>query len=156
MRKSSNHFSKTKAIAWLLGFFLLSGCMGSEDTIPVNIVSQGDSSVVHSFKAELADDARERAMGLMFRRELAPDHGMLFIFPEDTETSFWMKDTLVSLDIIFIGADKKIISISERAEPQTTTPRVSERPYRYVLEIPGGRCDELGIQAGDSVEFTLP
>jgi len=67
-----------------------------------------------------------------------------------------MKDTLISLDIIFIDNERNIISIVERAEPQSLTPRHAAAPYRYVLEINGGRSEELGIEPGDRVEFSEP
>ncbi len=80
---------------------------------------------------------------------------MLFLFPQLVDGPFWMKNTLIPLDILFIGADKKIISMVENAEPLSTTPRAPAGPYQYVLEIEGGRARELGIQAGDRVEFEL-
>jgi uncharacterized membrane protein (UPF0127 family) len=139
----------------LFSLFLIScGGNGSGGTDLVSVkVSAPDGALRARFQAELADDPAERSQGLMYRQELGKDRGMLFIFPQDTEGPFWMKNTLIPLDIIFIGADKKIVSISERATPQTTTPREPAGPYRYVLEIEGGRSDELNVQAGDGVEF---
>ncbi|HKX12881.1 MAG TPA: DUF192 domain-containing protein [bacterium] len=125
---------------------------GGPELLPVKILAP-DGNLRREFQAELADDPTERSQGLMWRQELGKDRGMLFVFPQDTQGPFWMKNTLIPLDIIFISADKKIVSIAERATPQTTTPREPAGPYRYVLEIEGGRGDELGIQAGDGVEF---
>jgi uncharacterized membrane protein (UPF0127 family) len=105
---------------------------------------------------ELALTPAERSQGLMFRKELGPENGMLFVFPSPSTGAFWMQNTLISLDIIFIGSDKKIINIVARAEPQTTTPREPEGPYLYTLELEGGRAEELGIIPGDAIAFELP
>jgi uncharacterized protein len=141
----------------LFSLFLIScGGNGSSGTDLVSVkVLAPDGALRREFQAELADEPAERSQGLMFRQELGKDRGMLFIFPQDSQGPFWMKNTLIPLDIIFIGADKKIVSIAERATPQTTTPREPAGPYRYVLEIEGGRSDELNVQAGDGVEFPL-
>lgn len=122
----------------------------------VRVLSDKSGEELASFKAEVADDAQERTMGLMFRSKLGPGEAMLFIFPQDSLSPFWMQNTLISLDIIFVGADKKIVSWVAQAPPQTTEPRYPEGPYRYVLEIAGGRAKELGIQPGDRLEFDLP
>jgi uncharacterized membrane protein (UPF0127 family) len=128
------------------------GGSGSPDLLSVKVLAP-DGNLRREFQAELADDPAERSQGLMYRQELGKDRAMLFIFPQDTSGPFWMKNTLIPLDIIFIGFDKKIVSIVEMATPQTTTPRAPAGPYRYVLEVEGGRSAELGIQGGDSVEF---
>lgn len=138
---------------FVIAVFLLTSCGSGENRVNVKLFSAQGATLLGTFQAELADDAQERTIGLMFRQELGANQGMLFIFPADTSGSFWMKNTLISLDIIFINADRKIVSIVERAEPQTTTPRSSAGPYRYVLEISGGRSSELGIQSGDQIEF---
>lgn len=123
--------------------------------------SGGDRLVVHSangdhgFSVEIAATADERAMGLMFRDQLAPDAGMLFDFGEEREVSFWMQNTLIPLDMIFIGADGEIKSIHVNARPLDTTSIPSGFPVQFVLEIPGGRSVELGIAAGDLVDHEL-
>jgi len=143
-----------KLALFCLFFAACGGSNGSQPLVSVKVIGP-DGTLRREFQAELADDPGERSQGLMYRQELGKDRGMLFIFPQDTDGPFWMKNTLIPLDIIFIGADKKIVSISERATPQTTTPRSPEGPYRYVLEINGGRSDELGIEPGNQVEFEL-
>lgn len=148
MRKKTSLFF----LAWLVMMGLLSSC-NSEDLREVEIFSSRDGALIHKFKVEIADDPGERTLGLMYRKELGPDRGMLFIFPEEVTGSFWMKNTLIPLDIIFIGSDRKIISIAARAAPQTTTSREPGGPYRYVLEINGGRAAKLGIASGDTVRF---
>jgi hypothetical protein len=103
----------------------------------------------HAFQVEVADDARKRALGLMFRRDMPADEGMLFDFGEDTPASFWMRNTYIPLDMLFIEADGTIESIAERTTPLSEKSVTSEGPVRFVLEINGGLSDALGIKAGD-------
>ncbi len=106
-----------------------------------------------SVTVELARTDAERARGLMFRKSLAPDAGMLFLFDESQEHSFWMQNTLIPLDMIFIADDGRIVGIVERAEPLTTTPRTVGAPSRYVLEVNGGWAAAHGVARGDRVRF---
>ena len=112
------------------------------------VVTTGEAS--HAFTVELADDAQERARGLMYRRSMARDEGMLFDFAEETGVSFWMANTYIPLDMIFIRADGTIKSIAERTTPLSRR-SLAETGVRYVLEINGGLSDELGIEPGDQV-----
>ncbi|NVJ96813.1 MAG: DUF192 domain-containing protein [Alphaproteobacteria bacterium] len=109
----------------------------------------------HHFGVELALTPEARAQGLMFRRELGPNKGMLFVFPDADRRSFWMKNTYIPLDIIFIRRNGTIANIVESAEPETLTSRSSTGRASAVLEIPGGRAAELGIKAGDLVRHSL-
>jgi uncharacterized protein len=106
---------------------------------------------VKHFKVEIADNAEAREYGLMFRKSLAPDHGMLFEFDRPDRQAFWMKNTLISLDIIYIGTDGRIVSIAADARPMDETPLYSKGPAIGVLEIEGGLAAKLGIQPGDAV-----
>jgi uncharacterized membrane protein (UPF0127 family) len=103
------------------------------------------------FQVEIADDPRERSLGLMYRREMANDAGMLFELESDQVASFWMRNTYIPLDMIFIEADGTIESIAERTTPLSEASVLSGGPVRYVLEINGGLSDEFGIEAGDIV-----
>jgi len=108
------------------------------------------------FDAEIAVTAAERSRGLMHRVVLAKDRGMLFVFPEEGLHRFWMKNTLIELDIIFIAADRRVVSISRRAQPCRKDPCELYSPEgnaAYVLEIPGGLAAAYGFVAGDLVEF---
>jgi len=139
-------------LIWTLLFLFPVAC--DAGLTSVQIVSP-DGKPRQTFKAELALTPAVQEQGLMFRKELGADRGMLFVFPENTHTAFWMKNTLIPLDMVFIGSDRHIVSIVENATPQTTTPREAAGPYQYVLEIEGGRSQALGIQAGDKVDFDL-
>ena len=107
----------------------------------------------HEFEIEVARTPAEQAYGLMYRKEMDPDHGMLFLFPSEDERSFWMKNTLIPLDMIFIKADGTIHAIHESAVPNDLTPILSNGPVIAVLELNGGRAADLGIKAGDRVFY---
>jgi uncharacterized protein len=108
------------------------------------------------FRVELARTEEERERGLMYRDHLAPDAGMLFLFERPSLLTFWMKNTLIPLDMIFIGQDRRIAGIVAEAEPQTLTPRRVEALSQYVLEIGGGLAARLGIAAGQRVDLPPP
>lgn len=108
-----------------------------------------------AFTIEIADDGAERAQGLMFRDHLAADAGMLFDYHEEQLASFWMQNTLIPLDMIFIGADGIVKNIHVNARPLDTTSIPSKFPIRFVLEIPGGRSTEIGLAVGDRMEHPL-
>ena len=106
---------------------------------------------VHSFSVELADNDAERAKGLMYRRELPEGRGMLFDFHREQEVSFWMQNTYVSLDLIFIRGDGRIHRIEESTEPLSTRLIPSRGAVRAVLEVVAGTSRKLGIAPGDRV-----
>jgi uncharacterized membrane protein (UPF0127 family) len=105
----------------------------------------------HTFTVEVVDTDAGRQKGLMFRQSLAPDAGMLFDFKDSHEVSFWMRNTFIPLDMLFIRADGTIANIHINARPQDPTGIPSDGPVMFVLEVPGGRTKELGIKAGDHV-----
>lgn len=102
---------------------------------------------------EVVDTPDSRAHGLMYRRDLGADAGMLFIFPTEVEQHFWMKNTPLPLDMIFIGSDRHIVGIVADAKPFSTNPLSVGAPSQYVLEVNAGYCAKHGIGAGDAVEF---
>ncbi len=108
------------------------------------------------FQAELADDEDERTRGMMFRESNAEKNGMLFLFPAEQQRVFWMKNTLISLDIIFIRADRTILGIAANAEPETETKQWVRGQSQFVLEINGGLAAKKGIRAGQKVTFVAP
>ena len=103
------------------------------------------------FDVDLALDDVQRARGLMFREKLGPYEGMLFDFYKEAPVSFWMKNTLIPLDMIFIAADGTIRSIHANAVPHSTETIPSQFPVRAVLEINGGSAKLLGIKPGDKI-----
>ncbi|MTI08012.1 DUF192 domain-containing protein [Roseibium denhamense] len=103
----------------------------------------------HVFQVEVAKTDRERARGLMFREAMAADHGMLFIFESEGERFFWMKNTPLSLDIIYANGAGKIVSIAEDTLPYSERVIPSNYPSRFVLELNAGTSKKLGIKPGD-------
>jgi uncharacterized membrane protein (UPF0127 family) len=105
-----------------------------------------------AFTLEIADTEAQRERGLMFRTELAPDAGMLFDYHKEQVTAFWMQNTLIPLDMIFVAADGTVRTIHVNARPEDPTTIPSEVPVRFVIEIPGGRSQEIGLKVGDKFE----
>ena len=118
-------------------------------TAKLTIVSAGKRN---DFTIELALTDSQQQQGLMFRRTMAPDAGMMFDYRTPTRITMWMKNTLIPLDMIFIGADGKVVHIAERAVPMSEEIIPSEVPARAVLEVNGGTAQRLGIKVGDAVE----
>lgn len=105
----------------------------------------------HRFSVEIADNDRKRAAGLMFRPTMSDDHGMLFVFEDTGYLSFWMKNTPMPLDLLFIGPDGRIVAIMP-GEPYSIAPIAPQAPARFVLELKAGTADKAGIAAGDLVK----
>jgi uncharacterized protein len=106
---------------------------------------------VHAFQVEMAITPEEKERGLMFRRELPDGQGMLFDFQTDQPVAFWMKNTYIPLDMLFIRGDGRILRIAENTEPLSERNIPSGGPVRAVLEVIGGTAKKLGIAAGDRV-----
>jgi uncharacterized membrane protein (UPF0127 family) len=118
---------------------------------PTVTIDTGERQLV--FHVELAISQAEFQRGLMFRTTLAPDAGMLFVASVPQEHTFWMKNTLIPLDMIFIGPDRRIVGIVENAEPETLTGRRVPGLSQYILEIGGGVSARMGIRSGQQVVF---
>ncbi len=120
--------------------------------VPAQIkVLEVDGDTIAAFNGEIAVTPEARARGLMFRESIPKDYGMLFPFDVSQIVSFWMKNTYVFLDIIFIDAEGRIVKIHKNAIPEETTQISSGQKVNTVLEIRGGLSDELGIHVGDTV-----
>ena len=113
--------------------------------IPLTITS---GRTVHHFTVEVAASPEEQERGLMFRRSIDPDRGMIFPYSPPQEVGFWMKNTWIPLDIAFIRSDGTIVRIT-RGQPMDLAPLPSGEPISAVLEIAGGRAAQLGIKEGD-------
>ena len=109
------------------------------------------------FTVEIADDDTERARGLMFRDQMAADHGMLFIHDQEAPQAYWMKNTRIPLDIFYFDAARKLVSVQRRVPAcslgDQCPPFPSDGPALYVLELNAGLADELGVKPGDTMEF---
>jgi uncharacterized membrane protein (UPF0127 family) len=103
------------------------------------------------FTVEVADTPQAEMRGLMFRKELAADHGMLFLFSPPQDVAFWMKNTLIPLDMFFIKPDGTIARIAENATPESLKPIYAGAVISAVLEVPGGTAKRIGAKAGDKV-----
>ena len=106
-----------------------------------------------TFQVEVADTPSKRAMGLQYRKELGEDRGMIFLFPAESPQSFWMKNTPIPLDMIFIDRERKIVGIIEQTVPFSLDSRSVGVPSQFVLEVNGGLAKRHGIQVGDRVRF---
>jgi uncharacterized membrane protein (UPF0127 family) len=128
--------------------------------LPARAASEGVVEIaskngVHAFTVEIMRTPDERAKGLMFRKELAESHSMLFDFQKDQEVAFWMDNTYVSLDMIFIRGDGTILRIEENTTPLSTRNIPSRGPVRFVLEVVAGTSRKLGIAPGDMVAHPI-
>jgi uncharacterized membrane protein (UPF0127 family) len=120
---------------------------------PPTAVLHGTKGPV-SVRLEVARTDAARTKGLMYRRTLADGDGMLFVFDTSAEHAFWMKNTFIPLDLIFIGDDLRVVGIRPQAVPQSTQTISVGVPSRYVLEVPGGWAARHGIAAGTRVDLT--
>jgi uncharacterized membrane protein (UPF0127 family) len=118
--------------------------------VPLTITGHGKTS---RFTVEVAASEAEQEQGLMYRQSLAPDAGMIFPFPTERVATFWMKNTYIPLDMVFIRKNGTIARIGANAVPMTLDVVSSNEPVTAVLEIAGGRAAELGLQPGDVVHW---
>ena len=155
-----------KSIVIVSGFVLLSSCKEekktiSEDKLVVNFKKEGiltlkkadSDSIIKIIDIEIADDEYTTQTGLMYRTKLEANQGMLFIFPNVEMRSFYMKNTKIPLDIIYINENKTIVSFQKNAKPMDETSLPSEAPAKYVLEIYGGLSDAWQLAVGDKISF---
>ena len=131
-------------------------CIGNPELKPLKPLVVRTAKGEFRFLVEVADTDRERELGMMCRRSLAPDRGMLFDFiRERGDAAFWMRNTLIPLDIIYIRKDGVVRSIIRNARPLDETPRPAGGPILGVLELAGGRAAQIGLQPGDRVDFPI-
>ena len=105
----------------------------------------------HEIVVELAETEQQRQRGLMYRTELAPDHGMIFDLGQPRTASMWMANTLIPLDMVFIRTDGSVAGFYEQAEPGSKRVIASREPVKYVLELAGGQAQAYGLKPGDTV-----
>ena len=126
--------------------------IGFKKEAQLKILDQREETLV-TYDIEFADTPYKRQTGLMYRTEMASHQGMLFIFEDSALRSFYMKNTLISLDIIYLNALKKVINIKKNTTPLDEQSLPSEAPAQYVLEINGGLADLFNIEKGDRISF---
>jgi hypothetical protein len=135
----------------------------SGDKVEVSFKKEGilhlkkasSDSVIKTLDIELADDDYETQTGLMYRNKLGINQGMLFVFPNEQIRSFYMKNTKIPLDIIYINEAQEIVSFQKNAKPFNETSLPSEAPAKYVLEINAGLSDEWELEVGDKIVFEV-
>lgn len=161
-----NPSSRLSNAVWILAAMLLAGVLvglainvqrlnqGQEGMFPQShlVILRADGTKAE-FDVEVATTQEQQEHGLMFRKILAPDAGMIFIWPADQPVSMWMKNTLIPLDMLYVASDGKITKIVTNAVPNDLTPLPSEIPIRAVIEIGGGEASKQNIKTGDSVVF---
>lgn len=169
MQKRQSYFAYI-----LLGVFVLGGLVymlypylnrGTPSTVPSSsetvptFTKEGEvtflrvNEKISKIDVEIAENDSERSRGLMYRAYMPDSVGMLFIFQEVEPQAFWMRNTHISLDIIYVGPDKKIVSIKKNARPYSEESLPSEGAAQYVVEVNAGYVDRHGIGVGDSISF---
>lgn len=111
------------------------------------------NKVITTLEIEVADDYAEREQGLMYRDSMAENNGMLFLMEAEEPQTFWMKNTIISLDIIYADAEKRIVSISKNCKPYSLDQIPSVKPASYVVEVNAGYTAQYGIKVGDMISF---
>jgi uncharacterized membrane protein (UPF0127 family) len=135
----------------LLFLVLAVACrIGTAMAQPLTIHAGGST---YKFEVELATTPAEREQGLMFRKSMPSNAGMLFLYPSEQQVAFWMKNTLIPLDMLFLKADGSIARIAHDAVPLDETPIPSNAEVKAVLEVNGGTAAALGIKEGDKVDY---
>jgi len=117
------------------------------------LITPETNDTIASIDIEIADNESTREMGLMYRQVMPENMGMLFVFDREEMRSFWMKNTYIALDLIFINSDYEIVTIRENNEPLIEWSIQSDAPARYVLEVNAGYCYEHGIKEGQRIQY---
>jgi uncharacterized protein len=146
----SNNVRAAVAALVIFSFFIMPSAFGDVLFKPASLEIETKSGPV-LLNVEVADTEAKREQGLMFRRSLSDDHGMIFLFDGEHEITMWMKNTYIPLDMVFIGNDWRVRHIAYDAEPFSTGVISSMRPASRVLEIGAGQAKKLGLSVGDSV-----
>ncbi|MEO8209610.1 MAG: DUF192 domain-containing protein [bacterium] len=112
-----------------------------------------DGSIIKKIDIEIADNDDKRSQGLMYRRSMDEGRGMLFLFDKESPQGFWMKNTVIPLDIIYVNAKKEIVKIHKNTTPFSEKDLPSEKPTLYVVEVIGGYTDKYGVKEGDKINY---
>ena len=141
--------------AFGLGVLLVAASAGESVALPVETIVIDTRNGPAKFRVEVAADMESQERGLMYRKELAPNAGMLFDFGRPRFVTFWMKNTYIPLDMLFVRADGTISSLASNAVPLSTQTIPSYEPIVAVIELAGGRAHELDIEPGDRVHAAM-
>lgn len=154
MKKLDKQIYLHVALALILGLFMV-GMVHAQDDVDFERSTLKIETLdgVHNFDVEVATNDAQRARGLMFRNEMAPDAGMLFLYRRDRILTMWMANTYLPLDMLFIASDGRIVSIARNTIPLSRTTITSRKRARAVLELNAGTARRLGIKAGDRVVY---
>ena len=149
-----------RALQWtaflLFGLFVAAGPVRPADSqTRLQTLEIASKTGVHVFAVEVVDNDTDRSKGLMYRKELPEGRGMLFDFQREQDVSFWMQNTYIPLDMVFIRADGRILRIAENTEPLSTRMIPSGGPVLGVLEVIGGTAHKLGLAPGDRVAHPI-
>jgi uncharacterized protein len=151
---------RTRRIVLLLGILLATALPGRAAEPQLQQFATAHLTIVsadgpHRFMVELAETPEQMEQGLMFRRSLAPDAGMLFDFKQPTVATMWMRNTLIPLDMLFVDQQGLIVNIVQRAVPESDQTIAAVKPVRVVIELNGGTAERLGIKPGDRVLYPI-
>jgi uncharacterized protein len=149
------HLLRRAAKTWLVGMFGLALLVEAATAQALETLTLVTTNGRHAFQVEVMRTPDERAKGLMFRRHLPQDRGMLFDFERVEPVSMWMQNTFISLDMIFIRADGTVARVAARTEPLSTRTIPSGEPVLSVLEVNAGVAEQIGLKPGDRVEHPL-
>lgn len=140
----------------ILFLCLIVGCkipVSELPTLTVNFVAE-DGKKSLPFDVEVAATEPSRRKGLMYRKLMEEHHGMLFLFPQERLNSFWMKNTILELDMLFVSKDWRVVGILDHVPPQNEAPRKVDEPSQYVIELVAGATEKFGIKKGMKVVVT--
>jgi uncharacterized membrane protein (UPF0127 family) len=140
-------------LAYLMTGYSLAGCGDPNGGKPQSLATISMTIGKQTFTLEVADDDDEREIGLMYRDSMPADRGMLFIFPSEQHLNFWMKETRIPLDIIYLNENRKVVSMHQM-EPFDLRGSSSDYPARYAIELNQGVADKIGVKVGDVL--TIP
>jgi uncharacterized membrane protein (UPF0127 family) len=165
-----NNFRNLRILFFISLLIMLLSCSGNENKMKntkqdksnektlIQFTKNGEltfnsaaGDYISTINIEIADDDTKRSLGLMFRKSMAEDEGMLFIFPTEEYQSFWMRNTELSLDMIFVNAKNEIVTIIKNAEPFSEKSFPSTKPAKYVVEVNAGYTSNYGINLGDKI-----
>ena len=145
---------KSASASLILVFFMFTSALAQDAVVfEQSTLKIETTDAVHNFEIEIATNDEQRARGLMFRNDMAPDAGMLFVYRRDRVLTMWMANTYLPLDMLFIGSDGRIVRVAENTIPLSRTTISSRNRARAVLELNAGTARRLGINAGDRVVY---